>query len=86
MTAKEMFEELCFYEKTNNKCYLIYTMYGKDRYTDTDVETIITFKKKEKLVRIKKPNKASIYNLNAKELQAINKQCEELGWVGVDKE
>ena len=75
-----MFEELCFYEKANNKTYLIYTMYGKDRYTDENVEIIITFKKKEKLVRIKKQKKVSAYNLNMKELQAINKQVEELGW------
>ena len=80
MSAKEMFEELCFYEKTNNKTYLIYTMYGKDKYTDENVETIITFKKKEKLVRIKKQNKSSAYNLDVQELQAINKQVEELEW------
>lgn len=86
MSAKEMFEELCFYEKTNNKCYLIYTKYGEDRYTNENVETIITFKKKEQLVRIKKPHKTSAYNLNCQELQAINKQIEELGWLGEDNQ
>ena len=58
-------------------------MYGQDKYTDDEVTTIITFKKYEKLVRIKKLNKTSSYNLNAKEIKAINKQIEELGW---DKE
>lgn len=81
MTAKEMFEELCFYEKTNNSAYLIYEMHGQDRYTNDVVTTIITFKKREKLVRIKKLNKTSSYNFNAKEIKAINKQIEELGWL-----
>ena len=80
MSAKEMFENLCFYEKTNNSAYLIYEMYGQDKYTDDEVTTIITFKKHEKLVRVKKLNKTSSYNFNAEEIQAINKQIEELGW------
>ena len=82
MTAKEMFEEQCFYEKTNNSAYLIYEMYGKNRYTDENVLTRITFKKHEKLVKVKKLGKTTSYDFNAKELQAINKQVEELGWLG----
>lgn len=80
MTAKDMFEEVCFYEKTNNSAYLIYEMYGKNQYTDENVTTRITFKKHEKLVKIKKLGKTTSYDFNAKELKAINKQCEELGW------
>lgn len=78
--AKEIFEELDFYEKTNNSAYLIYEKHGEDKYTDDKVTTIITFKKHEKLVRVKKLNKTSSYNFNAKEIKAINKQIEEFGW------
>lgn len=79
MSAKEMFEELCFYEKTNNTAYLIYEMFGKNQYTEENITTRITFKKHEKLVKVKKLGKTTSYDFNAKEIQAINKQVEELG-------
>ena len=81
MSAKEMFETLGFCQKTNNSVYLIYKMFSIDKYTSEKVEIVITFKKHEKLVRIKKMNKTSAYNLNANEIKAINKQIEELEWI-----
>jgi hypothetical protein len=81
MSAREMFEELSFYQTKNSSAYLIYEMYGKNQYTDEDIITRITFKKHEQLVKVKKIGKTTSYDFNSKEIKAIQKQIEELGWL-----
>jgi hypothetical protein len=43
-----------------------------------------TFKKHEQLVKVKKIGKTTSYDFNSKEIKAIQKQIEELGWLDKD--
>lgn len=64
-TAREMFEE-CDYIKTENAYTIEYSHSDKD---------YIYFYKGKKIIGI------GNYTINVNTLVAINKQCEELGWV-----
>lgn len=67
-TADEMFEELG-YEKEDEKGNILY----RHKRTPFKTFTFLTDKKEVKL--------NSINFLTLKRLQAINKKCQELGWV-----
>lgn len=65
MNAKEMFEE-CGYIKIENANTIEYSRSEED---------YIYFEKRAKLIGI------GFYKINVNTLEAINKQCEELGWM-----
>lgn len=65
MSAKEMFEELGYKYEFNNKYHIRYYNVEKDNYIWFDLQL--------------KTLEISEY-CNLKELKAINKQIEELGW------
>ena len=75
MTAKEMFEELG-YKETENDIYFL--KYYKPCKLQSDKE--IKFHKLDKTFTVKDDNSISHRWINVPELQAINKQIEELGW------
>lgn len=80
MTAKEMFKKLGYKEKFDNLRYLVYEKVYKERIV------AIHFDKKYKKVSKFKIGLSIYYQerrdveISLKELQAINKQVEELGW------
>lgn len=65
MTAREMFEE-CGYIKTENAYAIEYSRSSED---------YVYFYKGKKIIGI------GDYTIKVNTLVAINKQCEELGWV-----
>jgi hypothetical protein len=68
MSAKEMFKKLGYKRTTNNKNEIEYihkVIYGGDKY--------IYFNKQNKFIE-------TFEYITLEELQAINKQVEELGW------
>ncbi len=75
MKAKEMFEKLG-YEQEEIDEQLIYTKTN----VSIDVEYIIIFYLDEKTFEATTDNFAYANDINIKELQAINKQIDELGW------
>ena len=83
MKAREMFEKLGYEQRVNNESHIVYMKY---EYLDFNKskEYIIEFHNKDKSLE-----KFSEYThihligsetIKIKELQAINKQIEELGW------
>ena len=76
MSAKEMFEELN-YEYFNNGLRITY-----QNYTISECK-IIEFDLKKRTMLLADDSE-EVVMLNIKELKAINKQVEELGWL--DKE
>ena len=72
MTAKEMFERLGYEYNYYPNSHKIICFLNRD-YEFHFVSNTIIFYKKQKTVKIEG-------YLNLKELQAINKQVEELGW------
>ena len=76
MSAKEMFEELGYEEKTNVLGLYYYkfsSKHDKDNYSGQDWEHKIKFDNYSKGIYSDK-----FFNIQL--LQAINKQVEELGW------
>ena len=71
MTAKEMFEELGYEQKIKNN--VIY-YFKKIHIPKSYIIYSINFINDNKEIFISK-------NIDIKELKAINKQCEELGWI-----
>lgn len=69
MTAKEMFEKLGYEQIYNTINYIIY---------DYEENFEIKFYRPHKLIEI--VGKEPYNTLDMEELQAINKQIEELGW------
>ena len=70
-TAKEMFEELGYEIFGSNAKYICYRNIKNAWFIEFDLD--------KKCILTNKPN--TIFNLiNLGELQAINKQVEELGW------
>lgn len=65
MNAKEMFEE-CGYLKVEDAKTIDFSRSEED---------YLYFEKERKLIGI------GIYKINVNTLEAINKQCEELGWM-----
>ena len=79
MSAKEMFEELGYELIFENKEVL---RYRKNKWKDVEfwkVYELATGEKKRKFIKV-----SNVKNMSAaiiiEELQAINKQIEELGW------
>lgn len=70
MTAKEMFEELGYRQIYNTVNYIIY---------DFETKFEIKFYRPHKNIEI--VGKEPYNTLDMEELQAINKQVEELGWL-----
>lgn len=75
MTAKEMFEKLG-YKYYEDDIYFL--KYYKTYKLSHDKE--IKFHKADKTFTVKDDNGINYRWINLKELQAINKQIEELGW------
>lgn len=75
MNAKEMFEKLG-YKQEKIEEQLIYTKID----VLTDVEYDIIFYLDDKTFEASTDNYQYANDINLKELQAINKQIEELGW------
>lgn len=71
MSAKEMFEELGYKQTINNTKYIYMSSYHN---------TIIEFDEIVRTIRISQIDKEYAQTFNFIELQAINKQLEELGW------
>lgn len=68
MTAQEMFEQLGYHKN--------YEMFGEILYEHEDYETnYFVFEGNRKRVAV------GSYHVTLDELKAINKQCEELGWI-----
>lgn len=75
MTAKEMFEQLGYKLTKENSLYIYYQKdTGNTIRIDKDSKSI------EKYVEDIYQNRNSYGYITYKELQAINKQVEELGW------
>lgn len=80
MTAKEMFEKLEYIRPYYEKDHTIeYISYQEDDFYGRTLKTSIIFNKRTKSIKI-------VGIITLEELQAINKQIEELGWLGEDKE
>ena len=90
-SAKEMFEELGYKQEENNKRYISYCWYYYEDYEDKDCMRKIVFDLQDKGFLAYSPYNLDKYKdcsifIDLKELQAINKQVEELGWLGSNKE
>ena len=81
MSAKEMFEKLGYELIEDSKSYLRYANYfGGSKYQGGE---LIDFDKKNKKFRLTRKSCQGNVHFKygaLKELQAINKQIEELGW------
>ena len=75
MLAKEMFEKLGYKQEIIDE-QLIYS--AKD--LQANIEYQIIFYLDDRSFEAITDNFIHANNINMKELQAINKQCEELGW------
>lgn len=81
-SAKEMFEELGYKQEENDKRYISYCLHY---YEDKDCMRKIVFDLQYKIFLAYSPYNLEKYEdcsifIELKELQAINKQVEELGW------
>lgn len=79
MTAKEMFEKLgyetdLYWQKDHT---IEYIKRKEDDFFGTSVVSSIIFNKKLKMIKLNGI-------IDIKDIQAINKQIEELGWLGSD--
>lgn len=81
MSAKEMFEELGYNEFYKHKTYMFYVKPLKENpnYENDYIHLEFDFKNKTFVKTYGDDN--SVYEITLEELQAINKQVEELGWV-----
>ena len=82
MNAEEMFKELG-YEKTYDGDYsIIYTKkaIGEDRFEIEFFKMVNSKQFRCRLVNELEEKGQQPFYVDMKELQAINKQCEELGW------
>lgn len=77
-TAKEMFEELGYEIESDSNISLIYIKYDEDYEHDTGSIEKIIFDKT--FNRVAHTTNSYFDFIDYKELQAINKQIEELGW------
>ena len=76
MSAKEMFEKLG-YELKQGIDFLLYVLESEE---NPDIQYYIEFDTDVKTIIIDTNHKDFINDITLKELQAINKQVEELGW------
>ena len=75
LEPRYMFEELGYKLIQDDMNWLIYSM-NTDKWFNFDIE----FDKKNKHIFITGKTPSNGKRIDMKELQAINKQCEELGW------
>ena len=77
MSAKEMFEKLGYKKlpKKYNKNMILYEREEENPCTYAKFKVIVWFELKGKRIQF-----SPYYRYTLKELQAINKQVEELGW------
>lgn len=77
MNAKEMFEELGFEQTRNDGCFIKY------KKADNGIDKIITFSIMLRYFDSKYGDYpfTAPYEFDIDTLKAINKQCEELGWI-----
>ena len=83
MTAKELFEELGYKKEIDNKIHITY--YNGNFENEQKCDKQITFDLESKSFIAYSPYELNDYEdcsifINIDELQAINKQIEELGW------
>lgn len=80
MTAKEMFEKLGYNELIKHKSYMFYIKPLKEivEYENDEIHLEFNFTNKQIVKTYGDDN--SVYGITIDELQAINKQVEELGW------
>lgn len=76
MSAKEMFEELGYEQKIG----VDFILYVLDSEKTKDLQYYIEFQTDVKTIIIDTNRKDFINDITIKELQAINKQIEELHW------
>ena len=76
MSAKEMFEKLGYEQKIG----VDFILYVLDSEETKDLQYYIEFETDVKTIIIDTNRKGFINDITIKELQAINKQVEELGW------
>lgn len=75
MSAKEMFEALNYFQSSEDgKDELVYNLHSED----VENYRYISFHKIFKYIEME--DWTGIFQLSMQELQAINKQVEELGW------
>ena len=79
MKAKEMFEELGYEIESDGNISLIYIKYEEDKDKETGCIHKIIFDKA--FTRVAHTTNSCFDFIDYKELQAINKQIEELGWL-----
>lgn len=80
MKAKDMFKELD-YELTQDDCDFVIYRLNKNAWNEFTIE----FNKKAKEIHICTIHCSCGHTLSLQEFNAVNKQCEELGWI-TDKE
>lgn len=80
MSAKDMFEKLGYNELIKHKTYMFYIKPLKENveYENDEIHLEFDFKHKTFVKTYGDDN--SVYEITLEELQAINKQVEELGW------
>lgn len=84
MSAREMFEELGYKQEKGDKIYITY--YNGNFENKQRCDKQITFDLESKSFIAYSPYELNDYEdcsifINTEELQAINKQIEELGWL-----
>ena len=78
MKAKEMFEKLGYGDYFNNGLRITYSNFDKEcKMIEFDL-------KKKQLIFV--DDSEEVFELSLEELQAINKQVEELGWEVISNE
>lgn len=87
MSAKEMFEKLEYKQEKDGKIHITY--YNGNFENKQRCDKQITFDLESKNFIAYSPYELNDYEdcsifINMQELQAINKQVEELGWLGSD--
>ena len=81
MSAKEMFEKLNYFQSSEDgEDELVYNLHSEDVENYRYISFHIIFR------YIEMDDWTDNFQLSIKELQAINKQMEELGWLGSDEE
>ena len=80
MSAKEMFEKLGYKELIKNKTYMFYVKELRDNPEYENDYIHLEFDFKDKTICKTYGDDNSVYEITLEELQAINKQVEELKW------
>lgn len=79
-TADELFNELGYVKKVDNQVYCEYIKY-EDYDGDLEENKLISFSLINKKIRLFDFNCCTAPEITMQELKAINKFCEERGWI-----